>query len=302
MARLDRRSFLILSGAAAAASFTKASLAAPTGFAAGIQLYAVRDELAKDAPGTFKGLHEIGFTEVESAGYGKFTAKDYRKFADDAGIKIPSAHVNLNNPPDISAIFADVNTLGAHYATSSTLFSMGRPGGGRPAPGTPMPAFGVDGFNKIAEHMNQVGTAAKAAGLQYAYHNHNVEFEKLPDGTVGYDILLKETDKDLVKFEIDCGWMTISGNSPVSYLQKYPGRFRMIHVKDFKQHAPTTDLMGGDRPEGVELGHGFIDYKPIYAAAKKAGVEHTFAEQEGPYLRPQLASAKVSYDYMKSVS
>ena len=299
MANLDRRSFLILSGAAAAATVTGAANAAPTGFAQGIQLYAVRDELAKDTPGTLKALREIGFTEVESFSLGKFSATEYRKFADDAGIKIPSSHVNLNNPPDMGAVLAGVNTLGSKYATSSTLFSMGP--GGRPAPNTAMPAFGLDGFKQIAAHMNKVGQAAKAAGLQYAYHNHNVEFEKLPDGSYGYDILLKETDKDLVKFEIDCGWMTIAGASPVAYMQKYPGRFRMIHVKDFKKRPPTTDLTGKDRPEGVELGKGFIDYKPIYAAAKKAGVEHTFAEQEAPYVRPQLASAKVSYEYMKSV-
>ena len=301
MARLDRRSFLALSGAAAAASFTKFANAAPKPYPPGIQLYAVRDELAKDAPGTFLALQKIGFQEVESAGYGKYTAQDYKKFADDAGIKIPSAHVNLNNPPDMSAVLSEVNGLGAHYATSSTLFSLGTPGK-RPDFNTPMPAFGLDGFKAIAAHMNRVGQAAKAAGLQYAYHNHNVEFEKMPDGSFGYDVLLNETDKDLVKFEIDCGWMTIAGASPVEYFKKHPGRFRMIHVKDFKKQDPTTQLMGPNRPEGRELGHGFIDYKPIFAVARAAGIEHTFAEQEGPYIHTQLESAKVSYDYLKSLA
>ena len=86
----------------------------------------------------------------------------------------------------------------------------------------------------MAAHMNDLGTQAKAAGLQYAYHNHNFEFERLPDGRFGYDLLLAETDSALVKFEIDCGWFTIGGADPIQYFTRHPGRFRMLHVKDLR--------------------------------------------------------------------
>ena len=113
--------------------------------------------------------------------------------------------------------------------------------------------------------------------------------------------LLHETDPSLVKFEIDCGWMTMGGASPVQYLKQYPGRFRMIHVKDFQTRIVTTLRVGPTRPQGTELGHGFIDYHPIVAAAHAAGVQHAFAEQEAPYVHPQLESAVVSYNYLKSL-
>ncbi len=138
--------------------------------------------------------------------------------------------------------------------------------------------------------------------MQYAYHNHNVGFEKLPDGSLGYDLLLRRTDAELVKFEVHCGWMVAAGASPVRYFAQFSGRFRMLHVKHFLPMArPTTDMVGPDRPKGVELGREFIHYKPIFAAARTAGIEHVFAEQEAPYTRPQLESAEVSYAFLRAM-
>jgi sugar phosphate isomerase/epimerase len=306
MADLNRRSFLGLAGSTAMASaFSKALAAAPGSYPPGIQLYAVRDPLATDAPRTLRKLHEIGYLEVETAGFGKYTAKDYRGFCDDVNLKIPSAHLGFQDATDFGPLFADANTLGAQYATSSVLFTrVTQPSAGpaKPTAPTAPPPIGLDGFKKIAARMNDIGTKAKAAGLQYAYHNHNHEFEKMPDGSYGYDVLLRETDPRLVKFEIDCGWMVMGGADPVHYFKQYPGRFRMLHVKDFKIRTVTTLRVGPARPQGTELGHGFIDYHPIFAAAHTAGIEHAFAEQEGPYVRPQLESAEVSYEYLRSLA
>jgi sugar phosphate isomerase/epimerase len=173
-------------------------------------------------------------------------------------------------------------------------------------PGAPRPALeplGLDGFKKTAEHMNEVGKKAKAAGLQYAYHNHNFEFEKMPDGSPGYDILVKETDPELVKFEVDCGWMTVAGSDPVAYMRNYPGRIKMLHIKDFKPVSqPTTALGGPDRPQGADLGTGFIQYQSIFVAGKAAGVEHIFVEQETPFLVSQIESAKVDFAYLQKFS
>jgi sugar phosphate isomerase/epimerase len=149
--------------------------------------------------------------------------------------------------------------------------------------------------------MNEIGAKTKAAGLQYTYHNHNYEFEKLPDGGYGYDILVNKTDRDLVKFEIDCGWMCAAGADPIAYFKNYPGRFKMIHVKEFQAMDHLTVSLN-DRPKGVDLGQGFIDYKAIFAAGKKAGIEHAFSEQEDPFPVSQMASAKVAYAFLHASS
>ena len=132
--------------------------------------------------------------------------------------------------------------------------------------------MGKNGFLRMAARMNEIGRRAKAEGFRYAYHNHNFEFEKMPDGDTGYALLLRETDPELVKFEMDCGWMVVAGEAPAEYFKRFPGRFRMLHIKDFQTAKPTIDLVGPDRPKGTELGHGFIDYGPIFAAAKDGGL------------------------------
>jgi sugar phosphate isomerase/epimerase len=314
MSSQSRRRFLALSGgagvaAAAGALFPRRAWAGPMGLPSGIQLYTVSKPLAQDAPGTLKQLKAIGYTEVETAGLVKITAKAFRGLLDDAGLKCPSAHLQFGGG-DMDAQFAEANALGAHYAVSSILRQLDpeflKAAKAAIANGSPMPKppkmepLGLDGFKKTAEQMNEAGRKAKAAGLQYAYHNHNFEFEKMPDGGPGYDILVKETDPELVKFEIDCGWMTVAGGNPVEYFKKYPGRFRMLHIKDFKPvPRPTTDLMGDGRPTGADLGKGFIDYKPIFAAGKSAGIEHTFAEQEAPFTVSQMESAKLDYAFLQ---
>ena len=221
----------------------------------------------------------------------------------------------MKDAPAIEAQLADAKVMGATYAVSSVLRSfspeflkavqaaMAADSNGPRPPMPKMGPLGVDGFKRTADLMNEAGKKAKAAGLQYAYHNHNFEFEKMPDGSPGYDILLKETDPELVKFEVDCGWMKVAGGDPVEYMKKYPGRIKMLHIKDFKPVAqPTTDLMGAGRPTGMDLGTGFVDYWPIFAAGKTAGIEHIFAEQEAPFAVSQMESAKVDIAYMQKYS
>jgi sugar phosphate isomerase/epimerase len=278
------------------------AMADAMGLPPGIQLYSVREDLAKDVPGTLRQLYEIGFREVETAGLGAYSAKDFRKMLDDAGLKAPSAHLRFAGT-DFGPLFESANTLGAHYATSSSQAAANTPppppSGSRPA----MAALGLDGFIKLAAKMNDIGTQAKAAGLQYAYHNHNYEFEKMPDGSFGYDVLINNTDHDLVKFEIDCGWMCAGGADPVAYFAKYPGRFKMVHIKEFQAMvSPSISLSGPTRPKGTDLGQGFIDYKRIFAAGKRAGIEHAFSEQEEPFPVSQMASARVAYEFLRASS
>jgi sugar phosphate isomerase/epimerase len=296
----SRRKFIAAAGAAAALGFADSALPRlawgnPMGLPIGIQLYTVRQTLQADPAGTLNKLHAIGFREVETAGFAGKSAKEFRRLIDGAGLSCPSAHLNFDTT-DLSPVFADAHDLGAAYAVSSMLASSLH----RQDPRSPL---ALDDFKKLAQLMNQIGRQAKAAGLQYAYHNHNVEFVKLPDGGYGYDLLLQETDRELVKFEIDCGWMTVAGADPITYFKRYPGRFRMIHVKDFQPvNHPVTSLSGPERPVGAELGRGYIQYERIFAAGKAAGIQHAFAEQEGPYVPSELAAAQADYDYLKKFS
>jgi sugar phosphate isomerase/epimerase len=281
----------------AASALPRAAWGSPMGLPIGIQLYVVGKPMAEDAPGTLKQLHAIGYREVETAGFGKYTAKEFRGLLDDAGLVCPSAHLPLLTP-DPAPQFADAHALGATYATSSMLRE---PSSAPLAPHASLPPVGLDGFKRMAARMNELGTKAKQAGLRYAYHNHNFEFEQLGSGETGYDLLLKETDPELVYFEIDCGWMTVAGHNPVDYMRKFPKRIRMLHIKDFHPIThPTTDLRGPGRPTGVELGKGFIDYAPIFKEGRRIGIQHCFAEEEGPYEVPQLEAAKVDYKYLAS--
>ena len=312
MGSISRRGFLAMSSAAAAAAVLpmRKAWASPMGLPVGIQLYTVGKPMNEDPAATLKQLYAIGYREVESAGMTKVSVKELRGMIDDAGLKCPSAHLQLT-ADDLGPAFEDAHTLGAHFAVSSVLRSFSpefmkaaraAAASGKAIPSTGLPPLGVDGFKKTAEKMNDVGKKAKAAGLQYAYHNHNFEFEKMPDGSPGYDILVKETDPELVKFEIDCGWMKVAGYDPVQYMTTYPGRVRMLHIKDFQPMPATTDLMGPNRPKGADLGKGFVDYTPIFTAGKAAGIEHIFDEQEQPFPISQIESAKANFAYLEKFS
>lgn len=307
MTTTSRRRFLVHSLQAGAALLVPALLpdrafgAGEQRSALGIQVYAVNQPFLDDPAGTFSKLRQIGFTEVECYAGGKLSAKAYRRMLDDVGLTCPSTHLDFD-PANLQAAFADANALGAKFAASSSLRSAL----------TPKVAwnsdFSLDEAQRTAELANRIGEAAKRAGLQYAYHNHEYEFADVGEGTSGYDVLLRETDRDLVKFEIDCGWMAFAGRRPEDYLSKDPGRFPMLHIKDYQAAgttpAPKKKKKKDKRPDmvGAELGRGTVDYRPIFAAARKAGVQHFFAEQEGPFSRMnQLDAAKVAHDYLRSI-
>jgi sugar phosphate isomerase/epimerase len=302
---LTRRKLLMKGSAAGVAVALTTMLpevlrADPSGRALGIQLYTVAAELTADLLGTLKALRYIGYRFVESAGFANLSAKDFRKALDAADLRCPSSHLHFT-AADPGPLFEDAHAVGAHYAVSSVLIAEPTGTSGNDF-GKTLSSLTLDDFKRTAELANRIGAKAKQAGLQYAYHNHNFEFRDQGNGQTGYDLLLKETDPELVKFELDCGWMVAAGFSPVSYFRKYPNRYRMIHVKDFLLNGkPTTDLSGPDRPKGTELGKGSIDYKPIFAAAGPAGVEYFFSEQEPPIAgMTELEAAKVNYGYMRA--
>ena len=309
MSTLSRRTFLARSTDLGVLAFLTTSLprsahSDPLSVPVGIQLYSVNQALNSDPGGTLKKLQQIGYRNVESAGFGGMSAKDFRRLLDDAGLSCPSAHLDFMNG-NIQANFEDAHALGAHYVVSSIL----RRGTGELPQMDPafskyaeaMRAMTLEDAKQTADLANRIGEQAKQAGLQYGYHNHFMEFVDQGHGQVAYDVLLKETNPELVVFEIDCGWMRVAGPDPVHYIRKYPQRFPMIHVKDFldvgaKNAAPGTRI-------GTELGHGFIDYKPIFSAAQKAGhIEWYYVEQEPPYEdMPVMDAIKVDYEYIHNL-
>ncbi|MBB6143177.1 sugar phosphate isomerase/epimerase [Silvibacterium bohemicum] len=294
MPLLSRRSFLRNSSAAAAlltSTFSRSALAKAGRQPVGIQLYTVGDELKQDVPGALKKIREIGYREVETAGFAGLTGAEFRKQLDAAGLVCHSAHLQMNTS-DLGPAFADANAVGAHFAVCSAML---------PPSASTQPA--VEDYKNMAARLNEIGKTAKQAGLQYAYHNHNMEFRKLDGGKIGYDVLLAETDPALVDFEVDCGWMVAAGFNPPDYFRRYPKRIKMLHIKDFVRGSKvSTSLAKDQRPQGTELGRGYIDYRPILAAAIKIGILSYYVEQEPPFPDMQaIDAAKVDYDYLRAL-
>lgn len=288
---MTRRQFLarsaLMGGAAwlAADAPGKLLAAAAQGKTLGIQLYMVLKAYQDDPMGTLKTLKSIGYAEIEAIITS--TAKTLRDQLNEAGLACPSMHFDsVGIEPGIEA----AHVLGTQYFVSSMLPSfMGKMKGSKGEPG-----YTLDGAKRTAEFANQIGEKAKQAGLQYAYHNHHLEFTDVGQGHTFYDVLLKETDPGLVKFELDCGWVHAGGKNPADYFKANTGRMPLMHAKDF---LPSP---GPDQYPGAELGRGTVDYKPIMAAADASGLKHCFVEQEGPFSRmSQLEAARIDYDYLR---
>jgi sugar phosphate isomerase/epimerase len=299
-----RRFFPLAGGVLAAAAFSRRMLGAQA-FPVGIQLYTVNAELAKDPAGTLKKIAQMGYTEVETAGFGTLSAAQFRDLVRDAGLRAPSAHLEFG-PEDTGKLLDDAKTLGVEYAVSSALLPDGPQGVQNFL--KIVDHLSADDFRNIAAKANEIGKKAKAAGLKYAYHNHNFEFRDLGGGQTGYDILLQGTDPSLVKFEADCGWMKVAGKDPIDYLTRHGDRFAMLHVKDFKNITNPVTTIGAfmsqspDLPMPTELGRGSIDLKPIVEAGRKAGVKHIFVEQEPPFKQvPAMEAAAIDCRFLKSL-
>jgi sugar phosphate isomerase/epimerase len=297
--KISRRRFIPLAGGALAAAAFSQQARRSHGLPVGIQLYMVNADLTKDLAGTLKKLAEIGYSEVETAGFGKLSAAQFRDLLRDAGLRAPSAHLGFGTE-DTGKLLDDAKTLGVEYVVSSMLPPKDE---GMPAFFMSLNSLSADDFRRIAAKANEIGQRAKSVGMQYAYHNHNFEFRDVGDGKTGYDILLEETDASVVKFETDCGWMKVGGKDPVEYLKRHGNRIAMLHAKDFKNITkPVTALFSQDRPIPTELGRGSIDYKPIVEAGLKAGVKHIFVEQEPPFKEvPAMEAAEIDCRYLKSL-
>jgi sugar phosphate isomerase/epimerase len=243
--------------------------------AIGIQLYTLRDLLAKDLEAPLAALRKIGYTEVEFAGLYGHPAGEVRAILDRVGLKAPGGHVGL---PEITTTLdqtiADAKTLGYQYVI---------------CPWLPEEARTVDGYRKIGDTFNQAGEKLRGAGLTLGYHNHSFEFEPVGGGPpCGYDLLLSATDPKLVVMELDLFWIRKGGKNPLEYFAKYPGRFRLVHIKDMAADGAMVDV-----------GQGVINWQALLSAARKAGVRHFLVEHDEP--KDPLAFAKTSYQYLRNL-
>lgn len=319
---LSRRHFLARTGGFAAAAAATSLLprwafADPLGVPLGIQLYVVSADMQKDAAAAVAQIAKIGYKEVETAGFGSLkTAAELRKALDANGLKCPSAHLQLKLD-NLNASFDDAHALGCTYVTSSVpqqwlaapmpamdpnMSADDRRAMMQKMRGSSLAPLKPDQFKLLVEDMNKVGEAAKKNGLKFAAHNHTMEFAMM-DGKPGYDYLITHTDASIVSFEIDCGWMTVAGYKPADFMAKYPGRIKMLHIKDFLPYLAGASTGGPIRPEGSEIGQGVVNYKEIFAGAKGKGIEHIFVEQEGPYARmPAMDAAAVDYKYLHAMA
>jgi sugar phosphate isomerase/epimerase len=293
MLELTRRDFLKTSAAALTLA-TNARLlhASPFNLPIGIQLYSVREDLAKKFEPTLQTLASLGYREVEAAGFYDHSAAEFKAALKNAGLSCPSAHYNFKLvSTQLDQVLSFGHEIGLKYVVCSSP-------GKAPANAGAKGPLTLDDWKYNADNFNKIAEKVMAAGMTFAYHNHFHEFDPLADGSIPYDHLLSLTDPAKVHFEMDCGWVVIGGASPADYLHKHPTRIVMLHVKDFVSIKRTVT---GEPPAATELGRGVIDYRPIFQAASKANIKHAFVEQEG-YDIPQNESLKVDADYMRKLN
>jgi sugar phosphate isomerase/epimerase len=289
--RISRSEFLkSLAGLTGLASARPAA-GNPLGLPIGIQLYTVRNDLTANFAATLAKLAAMGYRQVEAgmASDGRLdfkggTPREFRKMLDDAGLGIPSCHFGVpENDTEWSNNIETAHQLGLQYLLCAA-----------PPKGT----TSLDAWKRSAAFFTHLGSLCRGAGLQFAYHNHNGEF-RVYDGVVAYDELLRSSDPELVKLEVDCFWMTFAGKDPVEYFQKYPGSFPLLHIKDLKPgYKPTTGEFEGN--PFCEVGTGIIKWKRIFEAARQGGVKHYYVEQDR-WDRPSLESARMSAAYLKQL-
>ncbi|HTF68372.1 MAG TPA: sugar phosphate isomerase/epimerase, partial [Edaphobacter sp.] len=258
----------------------------------GIQLYSVREQLAKNYDATLVEVASAGFTEVAAAGFYKKSAAEVKQAMQKAKLHCVSSHHPFG---DLRKNFDEILAFNKELGVSYMICSSPGPKDPTPGPNGKQKAMTLDDWKWISGQFNELGEKTKAAGIIFGYHNHVHEFDKL-DGGVPYAELLKLTDPAKVTLELDCGWAVVAGHNPVDLMRDHPNRFSLLHVKDFK----LKQVEAGE-PKVTELGMGDIDYRPIFAqAAKTQKIRHIFVEQEA-FDMPYMESLKTDANYIKNL-
>jgi sugar phosphate isomerase/epimerase len=287
-----RRSFLKTTGVASAGLFIRPSFFEYKTSYIGLQLYTVRDAMQKDPAGTLAKVKQIGYNSIEAATYTGsqlFYGMDAKTFAETLkqnNLIIPSAHYRLGeektNGADTKGTMLhewdkavdDAAAVGIKHMVCAWLSESER--------------GNIDHYKQLAANLNKSAEICKKAGIQLCYHNHDFEFVE-QDGQLPYNIILDNTDKDLVKMELDLYWITKAKHDPIEMFKQHPGRFPLWHVKDMDK-TPQQAF--------TEVGNGTIDFKKIFENATIAGMKYFFVEQDKCPGSP-FDSITTSYNYIK---
>lgn len=289
---LNRREFLAAAGALAAGTVCRAPSAETQSVAGGsaaarhaerlerigIQLYAVRREMQRDDEGTLRRLSEIGYREVEFAGYYGRSPEQTRAMLERHRLTAPSTHIAYDAiVTGWDRALDDARARGHRIVTIPWL-----PADARKS---------VSTWREVASRLNRAGEAARARGLGFAYHNHDFEFTRV-DGVVPFELLIAETDPTLVDFQMDVFWLVKGGGDPLAYLRAHPARFSMLHIKDSS---------GPPEHRQVDVGAGTIDFAGILRldASQRRAIRHVFVEHDQP--ADAMAFAKTSFDHLSAM-
>ncbi|WP_339704564.1 sugar phosphate isomerase/epimerase [uncultured Kriegella sp.] len=250
----------------------------------GLALYTVRDDMGTNVRATLQAVSEANYKNIEAAGYadGKFydmAPSDFKKLLKELDLRPISSHQATVTLANADAMIADVKAAGFKYFV---------------IPIPPMGLFKYDqasqsmgmtgGAANLANIINSIGKKCKAAGLKLLYHNHDFEFKKDKEGIVPIDYLLEHTDPKFVNFQMDLYWVTKAGADPVKYFEKYPGRFKIWHVKDMD-----------DQGRFAPVGNGNIDFKRILSHKKLSGMKYYMVEQDKTFTMQPLEAIEVSH-------
>jgi len=233
-----------------------------------LQLYSMREELKKDVPGTLAKVRAMGFRNVEMGGYYGLTPQQFRAELDRAGLKAVSMHADFNLlDKDIERVIAEAKIFEVKYVGCAWI-----PHGQE---------FTAADVARAAEVFNRAAVKLQAAGFRFMYHIHGYEFVKDGAGTL-FDRLVEATSQAPVWFQNDIFWTAHGGANPAKLLEKYPQRFKLLHLKDMKKG--TVGNLSGHAPDetSVALGSGQIDMRAVLVAARKIGIEWYIIEEESP--------------------
>ncbi len=240
----------------------------------GLQLYTVRSLMARDVESTLTTVAEIGYRELEFAGYYEHSPADLRALIDGLGLTAPAAHYGIGVFRDaLDETLDAAEALGHRYLVLPSLPREERET--------------LDDYRRVADEMNGFAETCRARGVGFAYHNHAFEFERI-DGRVPFDVLLEATDPALVEIELDLFWITEGGGDPFAYFDAYPGRFPLCHVKD---RTPDGTM--------VEVGAGVIDFPAIFRRAADAGLAHYLVEHDQP--ADPISSIRSSFGHLSQL-
>ena len=281
----------------AISSTSKATPASAFNKPLGLQLFAVRAELAQDFAGTLKHVADIGFREIEFAGYAGKPAETIKSVADSLGLRCISGHhsaVDMETKADEILDFAA--KLNLKYVVCSTPKSL-NPESSKWSWSNYMHSFTTDDWKANADLFNRFGEKAKSHGIQLAYHNFCVEFRPKEHGMI-YDELLRLTNPEFVKIQLDIGWAVVGGAAPLDIMKKYRNRIVSLHLKDLKSQP---DINAPEATPNVPLGQGILDWPTLLRTAERIGIDHYLLEQEPPYIEPIFDSLTSSVHYLANL-